>query len=81
VSYVPFPGPEVDPSLRPAPPPVDDGSVSTGELARLLRVGRLSVMKWGDEGKLRFYTAGRSRRYPKDVVDALLEGRLEDAAP
>jgi excisionase family DNA binding protein len=50
------------------------------DVARLLGVDPRTVTLWAKQGKLRYHrTVGGHRRYPIDVVVAVLEGRMEDA--
>lgn len=52
------------------------------EVAELLCVHPRTVSGWALKGKIRSCrTPGGHRRIPMDVVDALREGRIEDAAP
>ncbi len=49
------------------------------EIAKKLRVSRVTVYRWMQSGALRYVMAGERRRIPQSALDAFLrEGRPED---
>jgi excisionase family DNA binding protein len=56
--------------------PADDGFATILEAARFLRLGRSSVYRLMDEGKLGYAKFGKSRRIPWRVLRAYAEGCL-----
>ena len=52
--------------------------MTPSEVARLFRVDAKTVSRWAQEGKLPFIrTLGGHRRYPRDEVMRLLDGRAQ----
>ena len=52
--------------------------MTPSEVARLFRVDAKTVTRWAQEGKLPFIrTLGGHRRYPRDEVMRLLDGRAQ----
>ena len=53
-----------------------DELMTPSEVAQLFRVDAKTVSRWAQEGKLPFIrTLGGHRRYPRDEVMRLLDGR------
>lgn len=57
-----------------------DALMTPSEVARLFRVDAKTVSRWAQEGKLPcIRTLGGHRRYPREEVMRLLQGRSEPA--
>ena len=53
--------------------------MTPSEVARLFRVDAKTVSRWAQEGRLpHIRTLGGHRRYPREEVMRLYEGRLQD---
>ena len=57
-----------------------DALMTPSEVARLFRVDAKTVSRWAQEGKLPcIRTLGGHRRYPREEIMRLLQGRSEPA--
>ena len=56
----------------------NESLMTPAEVAQLFRVDPKTVSRWAQEGKLPFIrTLGGHRRYPRDEVMRLLDGRAQ----
>jgi excisionase family DNA binding protein len=58
--------------VTPAPAPSDERYLTTGEVARILRVSPKTVARWAQEGRLpHLVTLGGHRRFPEEPIESL----------